>query len=125
VITLDSLREMFYGREAYLVGGGARNVYFGHDATPRDWDVLVEGDLPDIPCGWRANSFGGRKYESLGLDVWTDSVGKYLREAPGCLDGLAIHLGTMAVLMTSEFAELRPVEGRFVRRKEGVCTSTQ
>ena len=55
----------------------------------------------------------------LDCTKWPDSVGRYLRMVPRGTDGVAVHLGTGAVLLTSEFAASAAdrVAGRPVRVK--------
>lgn len=104
-MTYEGIKLLFEGCEAYLVGGGARHVLAKEPGEPRDWDVVVTRDFPLSLQRhfWRENSFGGRKYVNLSLDVWRDDIGCYLREVPRGKDGVAIHLETGAVLTTKEF----------------------
>ena len=119
-LNFKKIKELFKSvEEAYLVGGGARYWYdikCGAESPediplPRDWDVLIDGheQIPNLSkllkrkLKYGKNSFGGRKYKELMLDVWNDNVGKYLREVPRGQDGIAIHLRTEAVLLTKEF----------------------
>jgi hypothetical protein len=124
MLTFDELRRICFTHDAYLVGGGARyvvgklmearahlgvlpvqEVFAGlKDATPHDWDVLVEGELPTIFDElYTFTKFGGRRYTRLDLDIWQGSIGKYLRNVHLHEKCLAVHLETGVVLGTHEF----------------------
>ena len=104
MLNFDSLRTIFSGYDAYLVGGGARYTLQGGE-QPKDWDILITDQLPNLPFEYVLNKFGGRRYPKLKLDVWQSDIGRFLRQVPRGLDGIAIHLETGAVFMTKEFIE--------------------
>lgn len=105
--TLDELKKLFIGCDAWLVGGGARYV-LGREGFPKDWDVVIThgsqspviGSLPH-----EETYFGGKRIPSLGLDYWFDDIGDFLRQVPRGKDGLAYHLETGATLFTHEYVQ--------------------
>lgn len=129
IIKEEELQTLFKGYNAYLVGGGARHILALQTAKPytpvplpRDWDVVIDG--PSLPmltnASYTANSFGGRKYDTLGMDVWKQNIGRFLRMVPRYKDGLAYHLETGMWLFTREFTlGDGKVTGREVVKKEG------
>lgn len=134
MLTYQTLKRMFDGYDAYLVGGAARAILEQFESTysfdrlaicPRDWDVLVVGPPPVFDSPWRLNRFGGFKYTDMRLDVWEGDIGKYLREVPRGIDGIAIHLATDTMLFTREFFHhtgtitTRPTKTMPAKPKEG------
>jgi len=129
----EQLQNLFFGTNAYLVGGGARNVLrssiTGEDLEqPRDWDVVIDSPTGfdrwvGQPSEWEPNAFGGRKYPSIGVDVWVANIGTFLSRVPRGKDGIARHLETGAWLFTLEFsiANSEPIKTRPVMiRYKGV-----
>ncbi len=120
--------------DCWLVGGGARYVVGVSITEPKDYDIILPSNAA-IACVIRrcyersisvggTTTFGGSRIivEGHSLDFWEDDIGKFLSQVPVSTDGLAVHLGSGCIIMTSEFAEdiKAPIASRFVRRTSKV-----
>lgn len=114
--TWDHCRDLCRGLESYLVGGAARFMLEHEEKIPKDWDILIEDAGLALVVAKRLGVSDSPEETYLGgirvkdpvhgqIEVFEEPVARFLRLVERAKDGIAIHFGTGAILMTDEYVE--------------------